>query len=151
MTEFVEVSDWVWHNALRALDPTPSFPDTPRAAVRPIILASDYPRKLVESVLEYLSDDLFCDHQVGICMCGIVEVVKELNLNLAGKKSCGTCGGEGFNYDQAKYEAAKATQIAEWGGEEWWDIGDSAGYVQCESCAGKGTVAVGFYVKEEIA
>ena len=130
MTEFVEVSDWVWHNALRALDPTPSFPDTPRAAVRPIILASDYPRKLVESVLEYLSDDLFCDHQVGICMCGIVEVVKELNLNLAGKKSCG---------------------IAEWGGEEWWDIGDSAGYVQCESCAGKGTVAVGFYVKEEIA
>ncbi|MEI7780350.1 MAG: hypothetical protein WCJ18_00320 [Planctomycetota bacterium] len=90
--------------------------------------------------MAYLSDDLGCDHSVNICMCGLAGIVFELKLNLDGKRTCPGCSGEGFNYDQATHEAAKAKRLAEWGGEEWYDIGDNEGYIKCLLCASKGTV-----------
>lgn len=133
----VVVSDWVWHEALRQLDPYPVWPD--RNDI-PVGSATDLPRSLVEEILAYLSEDLTCDHAVNICMCGAAEVVRELSLNLDGKETCPTCGGEGYNWDQAAFDKARSEQIAAWGGQELFDIGESAGYVPCGQCNKEGVV-----------
>lgn len=144
---FVTVADYVWHAALRELDPKPIWPD--RQDFGPDS-ACEYPRRLVEEVVAYLSEDLMCDHAVNICMCGAIEVVRELTLNLAGQETCRACGGEGFVWDQAAYDKAKAerdadaqkakTGLIEWRDELWWDIADSAGYQPCLRCNKKGVI-----------
>jgi hypothetical protein len=53
-------------------------------------------RDLLKAAVEYLSEDLGCDHSVGICMCDLVGVVQELNLALDGKATCTACAGDGF-------------------------------------------------------
>jgi hypothetical protein len=139
MNDTIVISDSLWHAALRELDPKPVWPDNGRD-INPQA-ESEYPRKLVEAVVEYLAEGLDgCDHSVGICMCASIAVYEELTLNLAGKQTCPGCGGEGFTYDQATYEKAKAEYLAKWDGEMRWDISDSEGYVPCERCDKKGTV-----------
>ena len=140
VSEAVVVKDWVWHSAVRYLDPTPAFPDNGSAkakASNPSLDWDYYPRRLVEAVVDYLSEDLGCDHQVGICMCGIVEVVAELQLNLAGKKSCAECGGDGTGWDEAKYEAAKEAASA-----VGLFVNDFDGMINCPGCDGVGAVPV---------
>lgn len=94
----VIVHDAVWHAALRELDPYPNRPDllpSIRPGLRPMGY-NEYPHSLVQAVVDYLMEDLGCDHQVGICMCSTVEVVNELTLNLQGRETCRGCFGEGF-------------------------------------------------------
>jgi hypothetical protein len=88
--EIVTVADWTWHCALRELDPHPIWPD--RKDINPEAYG-EFPRGLVQAVVDYLSEDLGCDHQVNICMCSAIAVVQELHLNLAGQETCRDCGG----------------------------------------------------------
>jgi len=142
MSQFVTVSDVVWHEALRAMDPLSIWPD-PDKRERNLDADHEYPRALVEAAVAYLSDDLGCDHSVNICMCGTVAVVQELVLNLDGKQTCGACSGEGATWDRTRWEEARAKQIALWRGQELWDIGDGPGYLPCQTCNEKGTVPYG--------
>lgn len=134
----VTVSDLTWHEAMRVMDPLANWPDNARRASREA--ASDYPIALVQAVIDYLSIDLTCDHAVNICMCNAAAVVAELQLNLRGRQTCPGCGGEGFTWSRERYEAARAKQIAEWGGQELYDIGEGPGYEPCEQCDRAGTV-----------
>lgn len=140
--EYVTVADWLWHAALRELDPAPSLeqPYQPGSTINRTQSYSDYPRPLVQAVLDYLSEDLECDHSVNICMCGPAAVVEELLLNMDGKETCGDCGGEGYIWDEAKYKAERARLLAEWGGEELWHISDEVGYMPCSRCDKTGKV-----------
>ena len=135
--EYVTVADWLWHAAMREMDPAPS-PDQPYRTIHPDS-ATEYPVFLVQAVVDYLSEDLGCDHSVNICTCGTAAVVSELLLNMQGRQTCPSCSGDGHHWDKAKYEAAKVRYLEEWGGDMWWDI-ESEGYVDCEKCNRKGTV-----------
>ena len=137
--EWVTVADWLWHAALREMDPAPG-PDKPYREALPDS-DSEYPRVLVQAVVDYLSEDLTCDHSVNICMCGTSAVVSELMLNMKGKRTCPQCSGDGFVYNKEKYEAAKAKYLAEWRGEMWWDI-ESEGYEDCARCNKTGSVDI---------
>lgn len=138
-SEFVQVNDWVWHAAMREMDPAPG-PDLPYRTPLPQAYA-DYPRVLVQAVVDYLREDLMCDHQVNICMCGTQAVVEELLLNLNGKETCSGCGGEGFNWNQTKYEQAREIWLEGQGPERWYDMSDDVGYDPCEACDKRGVVA----------
>lgn len=135
--DWVTVSDWLWHAAMREMDPAPG-PDQPYR--EPSTTArSEYPRALVQAVVDYLGEDLTCDHSVNICMCGPAAVVEELLLNLQGRETCRACGGEGFTWNQARYEASKR----EWESKEpnnWYNFPDDEGYEACERCNRKGVV-----------
>ena len=133
MADSIVVTDWLWHMALRELDPAPVWPDT--STISPGF--SEYPRALVQAVVDYLSEDLGCDHQVGICMCGVIAVVHELLLNLDGKETCAACSGDGFTWSREKYEAAKVRYADE---ADFWDL-ESEGYVDCVTCNRQGVVS----------
>lgn len=136
---FVQVSDLLWHAAMREMDPAPG-PDRPyRTPLRDSF--GDYPRPLVQAVVDYLSEDLTCDHAVNICMCGPASIVEELRLNLDGKETCGVCGGEGFTWNQTKYEQARELWLESQGPERWYEMSDDVGYDPCEACDKKGVVA----------
>jgi hypothetical protein len=90
------------------------------------------PTALIQGIVEYLSDDLGCDHSVNICMCDTVGIVEELNLTLQGRRTCGTCHGDTYTWDQAKADAAAAVQ------SDYAD--DFAGMVTCPTCEGRGSV-----------
>lgn len=145
--ESVTVSDWVWHSALREMDPQPIWPD--RKDINPLA-DSEYPRVLVQAVVDYLSEDLSCDHSVNICMCSTAAVVEELNLNLAGRQTCPDCGGDGHVWNQEAFDAAQASRdeearrakegLIEWRDELWWDLSESHGYEPCNRCDKKGYI-----------
>ena len=73
--QIVIVADWTWHCALRELDPKPIWPDRTDISMESY---GELPRSLVEAVVDYLADDLGCDHAVNICMCSAAAVVEEL-------------------------------------------------------------------------
>lgn len=151
--EIVIVSDWTWHSALRELDPKPIWPD--RTDIHPES-ESEFPRGLVQAVVDYLSEDLVCDHAVNICLCNAAALVQELRLNLAGQKTCRDCGGEGHVWVQAAYDAAKAQRqedvrkaelgLTEWRDELWWDLSDDHGYNPCNRCNKKGVIESNDYL-----
>lgn len=136
--EYVTVADWLWHAALRELDPAPRL-EPPYRTIHPQACA-EYPRALVQAILDYLSEDLVCDHSVNICVCGPAAVVEELLLNMDGKETCGDCAGEGHIWDEARYKAERERLLAEWGGEELWHISDDVGYLPCSRCGKTGKV-----------
>lgn len=60
----------------------------------------DLPSDLVKGFIEYLSEDLGCDHSVNVCSCNAAEVAWELKLALDGRQVCPKCDGEGFQDDE---------------------------------------------------
>lgn len=113
------------------------------APPNPTDAETDVPRALLEAIVEYFSEDLGCDHSVGICMCGIAGLVEELQLVLGGRKRCDECGGEGFVFDKARYNEAVA-EYAAWQGipldRAKYHLSDSEGMGNCLACDGSGTV-----------
>lgn len=100
---------------------------------------------LIQGIIDFLSDELDaggCDHSVNICACGDAAVVEELQRVMAGEVQCPDCGGEGYNYDQAQFEKRRAELLAQWGGEQWYDIPDDEGFVPCAHCDKTGVVKV---------
>jgi hypothetical protein len=95
------------------------------------------PRSFVETVVALLSEDLGCDHSVGICMCGIVGIVQDLNLVLQGRKRCDDCD-DGIGYDPVKAEADRKLYDPDYG----YYAADTAGLIKCLTCDGRGTVPV---------
>lgn len=94
----------------------------------------DVPPTLLQGIVELLSEDLGCDHSVGICMCDTVGIVQELNLALEGKRTCPTCAGDGMVWDQAKADAFI---------EQNPGISDCfAGYTDCPNCGRSGSVTI---------
>jgi hypothetical protein len=87
----------------------------------------DVPKELISILVDYLGEDLGCDHSVGICCCGTAALVAELRLALDGKQSCRACGGDGTGWDQALYESRRGGYSA-----------DFAGMVKCPDCDGTG-------------
>ena len=148
-TEWIEIPETLLHQALRESDPL-----TRLLEIRPIKYMTelrdhkdltDVPRTLIEAIIEYLSEDLGCDHSVGICMCSTIAVVNELNLLLDGKMTCPTCHGEGFTFDYDALEAACVTYAEKHGGtvKEARDyIGDDPGYIKCPHCEGRSVVPI---------
>lgn len=61
---------------------------------------TDLPRVLVQGFIEYLSEDLGCDHGVNICTCREQEAAFSLTLALDGQQVCPRCHGEGFQDDE---------------------------------------------------
>jgi hypothetical protein len=97
-------------------------------------------RTLIQGIIDYLSEDLSCDHSVNICCCADAAVVEELQRALRGETQCPDCGGEGYTYSQELYDKRRAELLAMWGGEQWYDIGDHEGFVDCVRCNKSGVV-----------
>lgn len=97
------------------------------------------PRALVEALIEYLSEDLGCDHKVGICMCGTQGVVTELRLALKGEMTCPKCGGESFVWDQEAHDRELARMRAAYPA---WAVDGEYGHVNCTACASSGVVSI---------
>lgn len=142
---WVTVTDALWSAALREMDPLPPPADT--AYMKRLTESTgvnDVPRKLVESAIEYLSEDLCCDHSVGICMCSAAGVVEELQLALAGKLTCHTCGGDGFTWNEGRHRAECQKLAKQHGYKDWKEaanvFGDSPGFLKCSECKGSGHV-----------
>lgn len=100
--------------------------------------ATDLPRALLENFAEYLSEDLGCDHEVGICMCWEGALVESIADALDGKTICRACSGEGFTWDQAAWERANAIAEERWG----LTASDGDGMVPCTRCGSTGRVEV---------
>lgn len=99
---------------------------------------TDLPRAMLESLAEYLSEDLGCDHEVGVCMCWEGSLVEKIADTLDGKTFCRACSGEGFIWDEAAWERANAFAEARWG----MTASDGDGMVPCERCGSTGRVEV---------
>lgn len=92
-TEWITVPETLLSAVAKTIDPNPT--DRATHAV------TDVPRKLIEALIEYMSEDLGCDHSVNICMCKWAGIVYELKLTLDGETVCRSCGGEGLEWNQA--------------------------------------------------
>ena len=98
---------------------------------------TDIPVSLLDGLIEYFSEDLGCDHAVGICMCGLVSLVASLRLAKMGQTYCPDCGGDGDVWSkEARDEAVKANPCC-----ADYDT-DSLGYVACSTCNRTGFVPV---------
>jgi hypothetical protein len=135
----------LWSAALREMDPVwhPVTPDYIKRC-QENNQATDVPRALVQGVVKYLSEDLGCDHSVGICMCSTIGVVQELKLALEGKLTCHGCGGDGFDWNKARHQVECQRIAKEQGFSSWKEVadmyGDSPGYITCPECNGAGYV-----------
>lgn len=142
---WVTMPDALWSAALREMDPLPPpVDDTHLKRLAESRSVNDVPRSLVEAAIEYLSEDLVCDHNVGICMCSTAAVVDELRLALDGKLTCHTCGGEGFTWNENRHRAECQKLATHHGYKDWKEaadvLGDSPGYATCPECEGSGHV-----------
>ena len=133
MSEWITVPEMLLSAVAKSIDPNP----TDRAPHAVTHAVTDVPRKLVEALIEYMSEDLACDHSVNICMCEWIGLVDDLKLSLGGKTTCYSCGGDGTGWDQAKYEAEKEAASA---GGMYAD--DFAGMITCPGCGGSGAVSI---------
>jgi hypothetical protein len=144
---WVEVPDTLLSAALREVDPVPPRDQTYLPRMAETRTTSDVPRKLIEAIIEYLSEDLCCDHSVGICMCSAAGIVQELHLALEGKLTCHKCGGEGFTWNEARHRD-ECLRLAKKHGYKTWQeaagiYGDSPGFDTCPECTGAGHVRIG--------
>lgn len=107
---------------------------------------TDVPRALLEAIVDYLSEDLGCDHSVGICMCGIIDVVGDLKLALDGRRRCPECAGDGAVYSDTAYAEAvldyQTTHEISLD-EARRDVPDMAGMIKCPTCGSNGSVPIG--------
>ena len=130
MSEWMTIPNGMLARALQVMSPYPAPPGED----------SDVPRSLIEAIVEYLSEDLGCDHSVGICMCGPISVVDDLKLALDGLATCPRCGGDGdeaatienvSDYAWAQECSIKAAQEA---------LGVTKADLRCRVCDGAGKV-----------
>lgn len=98
---------------------------------------TDVPVNLIDGLIAYFSEDLGCDHSVGICMCGIIGLVAELKLAKMGKTYCSDCHGDGQIWSQETHDEAlkRDPRYAEYDS-------DGLGYAECAKCNGVGIVPV---------
>ena len=99
---------------------------------------SEVPASLIKGLIEYLGEEIDCDHSVGICACGTRQLVYELELALNREIVCPRCGGEGFDWDQETYDKAAAEILA-----LGYSPSDGDGYIKCPTCNSSGRVPVG--------
>jgi peptide subunit release factor 1 (eRF1) len=102
----------------------------------------DVPPAMIEGVIEYLSEDLGCDHAVNICTCGTQGLVYELKLALEGKMTCKLCSGDGQTWSKTRY-AREIKRVAKEQGVPVAQIecdGEGFGYETCKACNGSGAV-----------
>lgn len=86
----------------------------------------DYSRKFIEALVEEIKEgEPFCDHSVGICACGALAILNELQLRLKGMKTCPTCYGDGFEYVEAITRN---------------NYGHDSDMIECRECEGTGAV-----------
>lgn len=116
------------------------------APPNPTDAETDVPRALLEAIVDYLSEDLGCDHSVGICMCGIIDVVGDLKLALDGRRRCPANCEEGAvfsmdRFDESVKEYMERHSVSE--NEARRDLCDFDGMVNCSVCDGSGSVPVG--------
>lgn len=98
---------------------------------------TDVPESLIDGLIEYFSEDLGCDHSVGICMCGLVNLVASLRLAKMGKTYCPDCNGDGDVWSKETRDAAiKANPCC-----ADYDT-DSLGYSECSTCNRTGFVEI---------
>lgn len=135
MSEWIAIPENLLADAGRLLaPPNPTSDET------------DVPRALLEAIVGYFSEDLGCDHSVGICMCELVDLVGDLKLALDGRRRCPECAGDGAVYSQTAYVEAVRDYAAKHGislDEAWRDVPDMAGMVKCLSCGSNGSVPTG--------
>ena len=133
MSEWMAIPNTMLAHALQVMNPYPA----PQGS------DSDVPRSLLEAIVEYLSDELECDHSVGICACGVISVVDDLKLALDGLATCPRCGGDGdeaatienvSDYAWAQECSVKAAQEA---------LGVTKSDLRCKVCDGAGNVPLG--------
>jgi hypothetical protein len=133
MSEWMVIPNTMLAHALQVMNPYPA----------PEGSDSDVPRSLLEAIVEYLSEDLGCDHSVGICACGVISVVEDLKLALDGLATCPRCGGDGDeadliervgDYAWAQECSIKAAQEA---------LGIVKDDLRCMVCDGAGNVPLG--------
>lgn len=125
MSDWIEVPDSLMRDMLEAL--LHYFPKDSEAL-------SDVPVGLIDAFIEMAREAGGCDHSVGICACGEEAIVAELLLLKDGKATCRECGGDGYVWDEAVYEANL---------KKYADQGyacDSYGNVPCPGCEGRGIV-----------
>lgn len=86
------------------------------------------PMNLLDGLIELFSEDLGCDHSVGICMCGIIGLVAELKLAKMGKTYCSDCHGDGQIWSQETHDEAlkRDPRYAEYDS-------DGLGYAECDN------------------
>ena len=96
---------------------------------------TDIPVSLLDGLIELFSEDLGCDHSVGICMCGLVALVAELKLAKMGKTYCPNCHGDGYVWSQEMYD--KYAKDHDGYGYDF----DSEGNVACGVCNKTGIVS----------
>lgn len=138
--DWIEIPEVMLSEVLRLIDPVPEHLTS--AGLRYKNAVTDVNRSLIEALVEYLEGgELTCDHAVNICNCGPAQAHYELKLLLDGKLVCRQCGGEGFVWDQAHYDAEVA-KYAAWSGVTEGEIraerDDDAGNIQCPTCKGAG-------------
>lgn len=97
---------------------------------------TEVPAVLIEALVEYLGEDIDCDHEVGICACGTRQLVEELGLALRREAICPDCAGDGFDWDRETYDRAAAEARA-----LGYEPSDADGYVPCPTCTGSGRVS----------
>lgn len=108
----------------------------------------DVPPSLIDALIEYMSEDLTCDHSVNICMCAWRGAVEALQLARDGYTLCNGCGGDGFHWSDKKYNFELETIALErnlripetklWIKAQGLD--DTLGYEKCPKCSGEGKV-----------
>lgn len=96
MSQWVSVPDEVMRNALQVVL---GFWNTDVISD----LNSDFPRQLVEGLIDFFQESGGCDHSVGICCCAEEQALSELKLALEGKQSCPQCHGEGFDVQDDQF------------------------------------------------
>jgi hypothetical protein len=151
--DWITMPETMLSEVMRLLDPIPDYRSSADLRdVRRKELAqrkgctTDVPRTLIEGMVAYLvGSDLTCDHAVNICMCAEIAAHYELTLLLDGKLICAQCGGDGFVFDEASYEA-EVRKYAQWAGVTEGEIraerDDEAGQIPCPACDASGLTRV---------
>ncbi len=92
MSDWLEVPDYVIEEVGKVFS---SFATTGTSST----LMSDLPPDLVQALIDYLGEDLGCDHAVNICTCVQAGVVAALKLAQIGKRYCPGCLGDGVLWE----------------------------------------------------
>jgi len=59
----------------------------------------DFTDDFIEALIdELIEGDPICDHSVGICACYLIDLIRELKLQINGRETCPLCAGDGFIY-----------------------------------------------------
>lgn len=143
-SRWIKVPEMVMYRAARVMDPT----EQPDSVVKLIVATGTLTVHVnfVRAVIDYLSEDLGCDHAVNICTCEEQELVRDLTLALDGKRVCPVCHGDGQVWSQEAFTRNLSETIQKTG----WTMsevderyGDQLGYDDCIQCQRSGVIVIG--------